>query len=196
VTAGTEGLKASLRQIELLPNCSLTPRSAFLFFVSIAALSLTIAIVCVVLGFWPVLPFAGLELGLLGWALQSSMQRRHWTQLLTISDQEVTVATCCDGRIETGTGHVVFPRHWASVRLCGSRGWQPSRLLIESHGRSCEVGSFLTEEERHALYGRLQVLVGRINELPPLSGQSLTGTEADPLVPGCQRTNNSGSSSS
>jgi uncharacterized membrane protein len=182
VIAGTEGLTASLRQIELLPNCSLTPRSATLFFMSIAALSLTIAVVCVLLGYWPVLPFAGLELGLLGWALQASLKRRQWTQVLTISEQEVTIATRVDGRIETGEHQVVFPRHWASVRLCGPRGWQPSRLLVESHGRSCEVGSFLTEEERRALYERLRVLVGRINELPSLSGQPLTGAETDPLA--------------
>jgi uncharacterized membrane protein len=40
--------------------------------------------------------------------------------------------------------------------------------MIESHGRAFEVGRFLTEEERRSLAHRLQALVGRLNESPPL----------------------------
>jgi uncharacterized membrane protein len=46
----------------------------------------------------------------------------------------------------------------------------PSRLLIMSHGRSFEVGSFLTEEGRRDLAGRLRRAVGTVNESPPLAG--------------------------
>jgi uncharacterized membrane protein len=64
---------------------------------------------------------------------------------------------------------VEFPRHWAQVRLRrADTHLHPSRLTIESHGRSYEVGSFLTEEERRALASRLMRSVGRINESPPL----------------------------
>ena len=45
----------------------------------------------------------------------------------------------------------------------------PSRLTIESHGRQCELGSFLTDEERYGLALRLQRLIGRINESPSLA---------------------------
>lgn len=194
--AGTEGLTASLWQIELLPNCSLTPRSAVLFFASIATLSLTVALLCVALGYWPVLPFAGLELALLGWALHASLRRRHWAQVVTISELEVTIATNVRGHADVAPERVVFPRHWASVRLCGSVGWHPSRLLVESHGRSCEVGSFLTEEERRAVYRRLRLLVGRTNELPSLERSTTTAPETDWLAHQRRRTNHSGSSSS
>jgi uncharacterized membrane protein len=43
-----------------------------------------------------------------------------------------------------------------------------SRLVIESHGRSCEIGNFLNEQERRGLSQRLARLIGRINESPPL----------------------------
>jgi uncharacterized membrane protein len=64
----------------------------------------------------------------------------------------------------------VFPRHWAQVKLRrpASRLY-PSRLVIESHGRQCEVGDFLTEEERRGLAVRLNRLIGRINESPRLA---------------------------
>jgi hypothetical protein len=44
----------------------------------------------------------------------------------------------------------------------------PSRLTIESMGRVCEVGPFLTEEDKRGLARRLAVLIGRVSESPPL----------------------------
>ena len=44
-------------------------------------------------GFWPVLPFAGLEMAVLGWALKTSMDRRHHRETVTVSDDEVRVAS-------------------------------------------------------------------------------------------------------
>jgi len=43
-------------------------------------------------------------------------------------------------------------RVWARVVLerCPKQ-WYPSRLLIRSHGRAVEVGTFLNEEERRRL---------------------------------------------
>jgi uncharacterized membrane protein len=153
-----------LRRIDLLPNCSLTPGGALFFFAGIAAVSLTVAGFFVLSGFWPVLPFAGLELGLLGWALASSLKRRHWTQTIEIDAARVVVET----RGPRGTERHEYPRHWASVKLSSPPGWYPARLLLGSHGRMIEVGAFLTEEERRRLHDRLRALIGRTNESPGL----------------------------
>ena len=117
-------------------------------------------------GFWPILPFAGLEMLLLGWALKASMERRHHRQTITVTDADVSV----ESRDRARCVQVVFPRHWAQVKLRrpASR-LHPSRLTIESHGRQCELGTFLTEEERRGLAARLQRLIGRINESPSLA---------------------------
>src|ERR1039458_1833159 len=151
--------------IQLSPNCSLTPRAATLFFGSICVVSFSIALVMALKGLWPIFPFAGAEMLLLGWALHASLQRRHYSQTITVTDDRVAVQTQRRELCE----QVVFPRHWAQVKLrrAGTH-LHPSRLTIESHGRSYEVGSFLTEEERRALAGRLMRSVGRINESPPL----------------------------
>jgi uncharacterized membrane protein len=159
------------RRIELLPNCSLSPRSARLFFASVCLCSLTVALLFVARGFWPVLPFAGLELALLGWALAVSLGRRHCTQTVEIDEAHVTVIT----RQRHDEQKILFSRHWAKVTLRGPRGWQPGRLLIGSHGRTCEVGSFLTEEARRALGERLRVLIGRTSDSPPLSPPGTAG---------------------
>jgi uncharacterized membrane protein len=52
--------------IQLSPNCSLTPRGAALFFGSICLVSFSIALAMTLKGLWPVFPFAGLEMALLG----------------------------------------------------------------------------------------------------------------------------------
>jgi uncharacterized membrane protein len=152
-------------QIEICPNCSLSVRGAMLFFGSLCSISFGIAGTLALMGFWPVLPFAGLEMVGLGWALQVSLQRRFHRQTITVTEADVSV----ESRDRSYCSQVVFPRHWAQVKLRrpASR-LHPSRLTIESHGRQCELGSFLTEAERRGLALRLQRLVGHINESPSL----------------------------
>jgi len=134
-----------------------------LFFGSLCCVSFAIAGVMAVLGYWPILPFAGLEMAVLGWAVVVSLRRRSRHQTITVSDDAVRVESCSGSRCE----QVVFSRHWAQVKLRrpASR-LHPSRLVIESHGRQCEVGDFLTEEERRGLAQRLTRLIGRVNESP------------------------------
>ncbi|HEY6457862.1 MAG TPA: DUF2244 domain-containing protein [Steroidobacteraceae bacterium] len=149
----------------IAPNCSLSVRGAVLFFLSACAPCFGVAGVLTFLGFWPVLPFAGLEMLLLGAALRISLARRHHRQTIVISESDVIVQSNI-GKVRS---EVVFPRHWAQVKLRGSTSrLHPSRLVIESHGRQCAVGDFLTEDERRGLYGKLAGLIGRVNESPTL----------------------------
>jgi uncharacterized membrane protein len=151
--------------IVIAPNCSLSVRGAVLFFLTACAPCFGIAGVLTFLGFWPVLPFAGLEMLLLGAALRISLARRHHRQIIVISESDVAVQSNI-GKVHS---EVVFPRHWAQVKLRRSTlRLHPSRLVIESHGRQCAVGDFLTEEERRGLYGKLNKLIGRMNESPTL----------------------------
>ncbi len=50
--------------------------------------SLGIAALMATQGSWPVLPFAGLEMLVLGWALRVSLRNRHVIQRLAISGDE------------------------------------------------------------------------------------------------------------
>jgi uncharacterized membrane protein len=153
------------QRIELAPNCSLTVAGAKLFFGATCLFSLAFALLFVVQGFWPVLPFWALEMLTLGLALNASMRRRRYTQTLLITDSLVSLVT----RSRRGDTKQEFARHWAKVRLASPRTrLHPSRLTIESRGLACEVGSFLTEEERCLLAKRLGRLVGGMNESPPM----------------------------
>jgi len=153
-------------RIELAPNCSLTPRGARLFVASLGLVTFTVAGFFAAQGLWPVLPFAGLEIGLLAWAVRSSMRRGLEREVIVVSDSDVVV----ERRAPSGSCRTVFPRHWARVTLRGPQPARyPSRLSIESHGRACEVGRFLTDDERRRLAAQLERLVGKTSESPVLA---------------------------
>lgn len=145
-------------EIELHPNCSLTPRAAVLFYSSIVAISLCVAIGFASLGLWPVLPFAGLEMLAVGLALAVSIKQGHCREVICVDEEQVRI-TKQGGR---GDQNVAFPRYWTRIQMRHSafRG-HPSRLLIGSQGKFCEVGAFLTEEERHGLGNRLTRILSK-----------------------------------
>ena len=149
---------------DLAPNCSLSPRGAVVFFATVCVPTFGVAAVATMLGFWPVLPFAGAEMLLLGWALYTNMQRRHEHESIDVSETEVVVEY---SRGETK--RFVFPRHWARVKIRRPKSpLHRGQLVIESHGRGCEVGQFLSEEERHQLAAELRRLIGGTNQSPEL----------------------------
>lgn len=136
-----------------------------LFFISTCLFSLGFALFFVFQGFWPVLPFWAIEMLALGLALKASLRNGTYTQTLLITESQISLVT----RSRHGAQKQEFARHWAKVRLRSPpRRHGVSRLTIESRGLACEVGSFLTEEDRRRLAERLRYLVGGMNESPPL----------------------------
>jgi uncharacterized membrane protein len=153
------------RVLELTPRRSLTPRTARIFIGVVATTTFAVAGVFAIQGFWPVLPFAGLEIALLIWAVRTSMRTGEDRETIVISAEWVTIRQSDSAGVHTA----VFPRHWSRVKLHAPlAALHPSRLVLESSGRACEVGRFLTEDERRSLAARLQQLVGNMNETPAL----------------------------
>jgi uncharacterized membrane protein len=158
-------------RIDLAPHCCLSPRGAGLFFAGVCVGCFAVATFVALQGFWPVLPFAGLEMLVLAWALRTSLARRDQGQSIHIDEEAVRVESRHGLRPREATAKVEFPRYWAQVKLRRPHTpLHPSRLTIESHGRACEVGQFLTEEERRSVAGRLARAIGRVSEAPPLAG--------------------------
>ena len=132
----------------LRPNRSLSWRGSLIFFFSLCVVSGSIAIGLGLLGFWLVLPFAGLELLGLGIGLYIVAQRCQQCEVISIAEESI--------RIERGKRYPceqwILARFWAQVVLerCPKQ-WYPSRLLIRSQGRVVEIGKFLNEQERQHL---------------------------------------------
>ncbi len=132
----------------LCPNRSLTWRGTVLFFMSLVVVSGIIAVPLTNMGFWLVLPFAGLELLLVGIGLYQVACRCYEREVIHVGQTTI--------HIERGRRYpqqrCTVGRPWAKVVLerCPRR-WYPSRLVIRSHGRAIEIGRFLNEEERQQL---------------------------------------------
>ena len=161
-------MQAAATHFDLAPHCSLSTRGAALFFAAVCVATLGIAAIATVLGFWPVLPFAGAEMLLLGWALKTNMARRHDSEHIDITENEVTIVIS-HGLGQGPARRIVFPRHWTRVKIRRPKSrLHRDQLVIESHGRACEVGQFLTVEERRQLAAELQRLIGGMNQSPAL----------------------------
>lgn len=152
-------------RIQVSTNCSLSCSGAILFFGAVATVSLTIAGLFAARGMWPILPFAGLELLLLGVALGLSMRRGRQSELITVVEDRVIVEQLS----HRGAVSSEMARLWARVELRkSSRRGHPSRLLLLSHGRGMELGCSLTESARRRLHRRLVELIGGTGEAPEI----------------------------
>ncbi|HMA11675.1 MAG TPA: DUF2244 domain-containing protein [Steroidobacteraceae bacterium] len=153
------------REFVLQPNGSLAPEQARLFLWLTAGGCFAIALAFALQGMWPVLPFAGLEIGVLVWALRASMRQSRHRETIQVCQDVIRI----ERHDRAGIHHAEFARHWARVSVRpGAQRRHPSRLLIESQGRHCELGRFLTEEERQDIARRLRRVVGGMNASPML----------------------------
>lgn len=136
------------RTFVIAPNQSMSWKELLLVYCGIAGVSLAIAVYFWVQGLTLVLPFSGLELLALGAALYITAWRGGAREVITITDDSVSVEA---GRAGPEQRHD-FQRYWTRVVLQRPwAAWHPSKLLLCSRGREIEVGRFLNEEERRGL---------------------------------------------
>lgn len=122
----------------------------------IVIVCLGIGIVFALHGFWPVLPFAGLEILVLGIAFYLCLARSQAREVVSVNAGVVTVEK---GR-HLPEEHWECPRAWARICLeLPQIAWYPSRLAIGYQGREVRLGEFLNEEERRALAAELQQVI-------------------------------------
>ncbi|MGH8428787.1 MAG: DUF2244 domain-containing protein [Solimonas sp.] len=140
------------------PNASLTARQAAWFMASISLLGFGIAAVFAALGFWPIFPFAGLELAALGAALWVSLRRNRYREVLCFDAGQLAVEF---GMLGAGVQRrVVLPRSWTRVVLeRGAHRNEPLKLWLMYAGQRVEVGRCLTDEERERLGERIRELL-------------------------------------
>ena len=148
---------SSGRQFVLAPNIAPDWGQTMRIFAGLSAVCLGIALVCTWMGFWPVLPFAGLELTALGVALYTSARRSLDREIIHVDGNAV--------RVEKGRGRVErardLNRAWTEVVLRRlPRRWGETQLLLRSRGQELIIGDFLEAEERRSLARELGRCIG------------------------------------
>lgn len=125
-------------------------------YLGIVIFCLSIAVTFLLLGFWPILPFAGAELLGLGIAYYLCARSGGKRELVHVDDTCVTI----EKGYKRAEQSWEFNRYWTRVELTPSRvAWYPSRLSLGSHGTAVEVGQFLNEQERRQLFGELRDVI-------------------------------------
>ncbi|MEJ2059445.1 MAG: DUF2244 domain-containing protein [Gammaproteobacteria bacterium] len=137
------------------PNHSLSGVGICRFYMGMCGVSVLVSGALAGLGFWPVIPFAGLNMMGLGLALYFCHRRAEHKEVIRVDGDVI--------RVEAGHGCIehrcCFERAWTRVVLLAPelRGY-PTRLLLRSRGWEVEVGSCLNDDERKKLAGRLETI--------------------------------------
>lgn len=148
----TEEVGGGIRLL-IRPNHSLTPVATLMFMGGFSILTLAVAIVFVLQGYWPVLPFAGLEIAIVGAAFWYCGRKAQDYDLITIEENRVSVVQRVDAREHS----FEFDRHWARVELVPGDGrFHAPRLMLGSHGERVEIGRALPAENRELLASRMR----------------------------------------
>lgn len=145
---------ATTQRMRLWPHQSLPPHG-FAAFV-LATFTLILIPVFSVLGtklLWGLLPFVLLAVWGIYYALQSNHRARQIEEILTLDD---TSAQLTHTKPNGETKQWACNRHWASVLKYERDGPIPHYVTLRGQGREVEIGAFLSEEERIALYDDLQ----------------------------------------
>lgn len=134
------------------PNCSLSSTSRFSFLCGLVTVTFGIALTFAWAGAWLVLPFAGLEVGVLIWAFRHIAQHAHDYEKITIQGDRVTVESQNAQRLTKQE----FNRHWAQLKIdTSTRGVH--RLAMRSHGLEFELGRFLSDAQRLMLAKQIRL---------------------------------------
>lgn len=101
---------------------------------------------------WALLPFLLLAVFGIWYALNRSYQDRRIVETLEITP-ELTTLERVNPRAENQNWEC--NTYWVQTTLHKKGGPVPNYITLKGGGREVEVGSFLSEEERIALYGEL-----------------------------------------
>ena len=145
--------RANPQKMRLWPHQSL-PAQGFAAFI-LATFTLAMIPILAMLGtalLWGLLPFVLIALGAIYWALRYNHRARQIEETLTLDDTTATlIHTTAKGEVK----HWDSNRHWIKVIKYEDDGPVPHYVTLRGKGREVEIGAFLSEDERIALYDDL-----------------------------------------
>lgn len=119
----------------------------------ISSVTLLIAVFLTVLGYWPVLAFAGLHLLIVGWALRLAW-RNNWHVVRFVLDHH---RLRLQGNHAGHDWQAELPSAWCRIRYqAGSPPAAANRVWLICRDTRLELGRFLNDQERELLAQRMQ----------------------------------------
>ena len=163
----TSSRTANKLMIVARPNHSSSWRGNLYALLAISVPSLGAAIGFTLLGAWPILPFAGLELLALGGALYYVNWKLQYRHVITLDPDSV--------RIEKGHYHPKqswrLPRQGTGLSITPEKHpWDSPELALQGQGESVSVGEFLNQEDARELIALLRREI-RVNSVSEAGGR-------------------------
>ncbi|KGE05353.1 DUF2244 domain-containing protein [Pseudohaliea rubra] len=160
----TTGLRIIAR-----PNHSSSWQANQLVLLALAVPSLGVGVILAFYGAWLVLPFAGLELSALGWALYRVNHKLQFRQVITLNDLDVQIDEGRSAPVRSwrlarqGTALAVTPEQ---------HPWEGPRLAVYSSDHRVPVGDFLNRDDVLSLLGLLRAEI-RVGTSSPMAQRRL-----------------------
>ncbi|WP_113911043.1 DUF2244 domain-containing protein [Roseovarius dicentrarchi] len=102
---------------------------------------------------WGLLPFLAAAVVLIWWAIEHSYRAGRLHEALVIDNREVHLTrTSPKGEVQTWDCNC----YWAQPQIYPSGGPVAHYITLRGAGREVELGAFLSEDERKALYHELR----------------------------------------
>jgi uncharacterized membrane protein len=128
----------------LRPSPPLAPRTLLGILGAVALINIAFALSFILRGAWPIAPFMGLDVVLLGWAFRASTLSAKREERVTLTPATLTVArTPPKGAPRSWT----FNPYWVRVEM-DEPAEHHSQLTLWSHGKFLRIAQFMAPEER------------------------------------------------
>ncbi len=135
------------------PNHSSTWRQNLWALALISVPSMGAAIAFTLLGAWPILPFAGAELGALAAAMYYVNWKLQYRHVITLSEERVRIDKGHYAPRKTWT----FPRQEASLAVTPeAHPWEGPKLAVHSREEHVVIGEFLNKDDANHLLALLR----------------------------------------
>lgn len=145
--------EAQVQELHLWPHNSLPQRGMAAFV--LATFTLILIPTLPLLGsvvLWGLLPFAMGAVWAMYFALRRNRRARQIIEVLTLdADETHLTRTDANGEVQEWDCN----RYWTKVTKYDDEGPVPHYVTLKGKGREVEIGAFLSEEERIALYDDL-----------------------------------------
>ena len=136
----------------LRPSPPMDARALRAILIVVALFNLAFALSFVLRGAWPIAPFMGLDVALLAWAFRASRIAARRFEQVTLTPSLLSIEQHpAKGAVSTSQ----FNPYWVRVDL-QQLTEHSNRLLLHSHGKSVQVGSFLSPGVREGFANALK----------------------------------------
>ena len=146
----------------LQPHTSLGPQGFFLLMAVIGVISFTAGVAFMMVGTWPVYGFVGLDIVLVYVAYKFNFRDARRYETVKLTDKQLVIERVSPtGRRKKWS----FQTYWLKIDL-EEPTTPDSALMLRSHGKVLEIGSFLAPHEKHDLATALRHELDKLQRNP------------------------------